>query len=214
MKFHTLYGGATSSQNATFDHVKEYITEKFRTYKDYDDVVTALRDMKKPDTEAWEPVLSQEYMSVPDAEGKVYDKDGIELSITDQHELKTRNDGKKENFQVAIKEYRKRKRTFEIAYKNAYGRIMGDYVSTQLKSRIKADARFDAVVDDPVQLLTVIRELMFDQGRARYPPLVIIKMVQNFMTIKQHEDENLDRFRERFKSTRDALVSVMGVNWF
>ena len=64
--------------------------------------------------------------------------------------------------------------------------------------------------DDPLELFTQIEKLIHVPKREIYPTLDLIKTLTLMMAVKQHDQEKLLTYLERFKSERDVVKSLFG----
>ena len=99
------------------------------------------------------------------------------------------------------------RRTRQI-YRNRT-RSYGINVPRQQKIESRQDYE-NEIVNNPIQLLKVIKEHALNYQDKKYPMLIIMDTFRKFATTRQKEGEALQEFTKQFKVAKYALESHLG----
>ena len=115
-------------------------------------------------------------------------------------------------YSAELDEYVKRKNVYEMNLAKAYALIFG-YCSRTIQTRIETHPKFEEEIqDNPIELLKVIKIIMNDPEKSRYPYASLTEAMARIVNIKQHDRENLLDYSKRFKQAKDILKSHVGTN--
>ena len=189
------YGSGYGKTTATYDTVKDHILQTVqKSFKNSEDIVTSLRDGMKID-------LSQQIPQLGMAEDENEDKRKVM-----QKALELR-------YQVDYAQYSERLMILENNLMKAYALIFRDYCSKIMQNRIEQHHNFESEIrDNPIKLLEVIKVLIHDTVRGKYPFGQVTDSIRNFVLTKQMDNESLLDYAKRFKENRDVLKSQIGTN--
>ena len=167
MKF-APYGSWNGKTSVTCDTVKDHLLQFIqKTYKNGEDVVTSLRNGEIVNLEDKEPQLgvSEE---TNEAKRAILQK-GLEIRYqTDYTRYCDRVDMLKQNLI------------------RAYALILSIYCTKVMQSRVKQHADFETdIMNDPIKLLEVIKVLLHDTVRGKYPYASVTDSIKHFLIIMQ-----------------------------
>ena len=92
----------------------------------------------------------------------------------------------------------------------AYSIIYGQ-CSKSLQNKIKERSNYlTEIYNNPVKLLTTIKELAHSYQPDKYPIMSTLKALTTLINCKRREDENVTDFARRFKSAKDIFISLGG----
>jgi hypothetical protein len=192
MKFNPYNG---SKINVPYDTVKDHILQTIqKTFKNSEDIVESLREGELIDLKKEVPTI--ELIDEKDVTKRRQLEKAAELRYSVEYGL----------FSERI-----------VLLKNnltrAYALIFRDHCTKMMQSRIEQHHNFETEIrDDPIMLLDVIRGLLYDTERGKYPYSQITDSFKNFLLTRQMENESLLEYSKRFKQNRDMLKQQVGTN--
>jgi hypothetical protein len=195
MKFHPFQPGRPSQRYGSYSKVKEqallYIQSNF---KDGHDIAKSLRDeqlvdlsneMPKPQTSTKKDNNQRE------AEQKMFDM----ITKGEVEKYLTRKDNLCQN------------------QPKAFSVIMQDFCTPDMTREIQTHPDFKSKIEDnPFELLKVVKTLMHNPTRARYPFLQLTDIALSFLLCRQYENEHPADFKKRLEEKADIFVSLVGNN--
>jgi hypothetical protein len=195
MKFHPFQPGKPSQRYGSYSKVKEqallYIQSNF---KDGHDIAKSLEDDQLVDlsNEMPKPQIStKKDNNQREAEQKMFDmitKGQVERYLT-------REDNLRQN------------------QPKAFSVIMQDFCTHDMVREIQTHPDFKPKIkDNPFELLKVVKTLMHNPTRARYPFLQLTDIALSFLLCRQSENEHPADFKKRLEEKADILVSLVGDN--
>ncbi len=93
---------------------------------------------------------------------------------------------------------------------NAYA-LIKSFCNITMINKIEAHPDFETKIrDNAIELLKVIKVLMHDPERARYPYASLTDAMSRLINIKQYESETLIDYTKHFKQARDIYESHIG----
>ena len=183
---------AGKQQSVTYDSVKEHIIKQVqKTFTYGQDIATTLNDLQLIDLGQYKPtkMISQE---------------------TDSDLKKIEQEENDMIYHEEVKEFVKRKNALNINLGKAYAFII-TYCNRTIEQRILVHPDYQTKIkNDPIELLKVIKILMHDPERAKYPYSSLTKAMARIINIKQYDKENLLDYSKRFKQAKDIFVSHVG----
>ena len=198
MKFAPHYPG--KPQKVTYETLKDHIILLLqKTLRYGGDVATALRTMNSTFVE-----------TAPVRNVVIIDQAALADQVLLEN-LRLRQQGNdldyKENFRI----YNTRKEVYDDNMIKAYAFIFG-YCNKVMQNRIEEMSNFETEIrNDPVKLLEVIKEKMYDPARAKYEYVSLTEsFVRLIVDTKQDKDESLIDYTKRFKQTKDILKQAVG----
>ena len=100
---------------------------------------------------------------------------------------------------------------FEDNWIKAYGLIYGTYCSKEMQIAVKELPNYEtSMLDNPLQLLTVVEKLLHVPRKAVYPMLALIETLSSLMSLRQGENDTLLIYLEKFKNEKNMVVSLFG----
>ena len=114
-------------------------------------------------------------------------------------------------YQMEFTRFLERKETLEQNLTRAYALIYSSYCRKMMQHRIEEHPDFEGMIwDKPIKLLKMIKLLMHDPIRAKYPYTSMMDVIGHMMNIKQMEHKGLLDYVKRFKQSRDIMKSHLG----
>jgi hypothetical protein len=90
---------------------------------------------------------------------------------------------------------------------------MQDFCTPDMIREIQTHPDFKPKIkDNPFELLKVVKTLMHNPTRARYPFLQLTDIALSFLLCRQSENEHPADFKKRLEEKADILVSLVGDN--
>ena len=183
---------AGKQQSVTYDSVKDHIIKQIQKAYHYgQDIATTLVDLKLMDLNQYKPtrMVSQE---------------------TDEQIRKLEQGENDIIYQEEVKEFVKRKNTLQTNLGKAYALIL-TYCNKTMENRILVHPDYESKIrNDPIELLKIIKVLMHDPERAKYPYASLTEAMTRVINIKQYEKESLLDYSKRFKQVNDIFISHVG----
>jgi hypothetical protein len=188
---YSFYIGS-SKQASDYEVTAEFVINHIKKTFDYGkDIAEALRTLKKPDPESWEPAIQasvSETAATRDAENR-------------QYAIK---------YKSLIDEVMRRTRSYENNTTKAYA-ILWERCAKAMQNKIASRTDFDTVVyDDPIALMRAIKEHSLNYQETRYEMSIILDAFRSVFTSKQQEGESLQDYTRRFKTAKEILESQLG----
>ena len=199
MKFAPHYPG--KPQKVTYETLKDHIILQVqKTYKYGGDIADALRSMTTTTTAVAEPTRRT----------VTFDSNNINNPIMIEN-LKIEQQGYDLDYKEKYRAYNTRKEQFEDNLIKAYALIFS-YCNKVMQNRIEEMTDFDTQIrNDPIKLLEVIKEKMYDPARAKYEFVSLTEAFSRLIVeTKQEKDESLIDYTKRFKQTKDILKQTVG----
>jgi hypothetical protein len=172
--------------------IKEHLC-KFaqKTYDDGGDVATSLKKEVLVDLKQFKPLWEM----------------AMETNATIKLDMQY---GMDMEYRLALNNYNKRVNNRQKRMEKAYADIRATYCTKVTRGRIDTHPDFDTkIYNNPIELLVVIKVLMYDTICAQNPMVVMTETIGRLINIKQQEDSLLD-YVKRFKQQCDILVSQLG----
>ena len=139
--------------------------------------------------------------------GKRYDFD----------QLKPKLEGEKPStadtvmFKIEVESWLNRKNLFDANWKKAYSFIYQDYCTAGMKTAVQELPEFASEIeDDPLKLLSAVQKLMHTPMRAIYPYMGLSEAIARLINMRQHEEEDIISYVDRFKQERQIVRSLLG----
>ena len=79
-----------------------------------------------------------------------------------------------------------------------------------MKSQLQARKDWAQVENDPIQLLSAIREHSLSHDSTKYRMRVILDVMSMMLNLKQQNGEDLDDYLERHKAAKKLFLSHVG----
>ena len=93
----------------------------------------------------------------------------------------------------------------------AYALIVSKHCSKVIQDRVTSHPDYESkIMNNPIELLRVIKLLMHDPIRARYPYASVTEALLRLLNCRQMENELINDYVKRFKSVRDGVSQHMG----
>ena len=198
MKFAPHYPG--KPQKVTYETLKDHIILQVqKTYKYGGDIADALRTM-----------TATTALVEPQRQVVVYDSSNVNDPIK-MANLQIQQQGYDLDYREEYRIYNTRKEQYEDNLIKAYALIFS-YCNKVMQNRIEEMSNFDSEIrNDPIKLLEVIKEKMYDPARAKYEFVSLTEAFSRLIVeTKQEKDESLIDYTKRFKQTKDILKQTVG----
>ena len=74
-------------------------------------------------------------------------------------------------------------------------------------AKIKQHTNFEStILNNPIELLKTIEEISLNYEETKHPMRTIITALKHMLGLKQHQDEDLDNYIQKFKAVQDMLL--------
>ena len=194
----------SGKQTCTYASVKEHIEKVIQQkYDEPDDMIKSLRELKvvsieKPKMRWADPDVDVEDDEMLAKSKFVYAQKACEIE-----------------YQSLMNEHTTRVSRLRTNLTKAYGMIFEQYCSKVIQQRVEEHPDFEDVIrDDPIELLKVIKIIMCEPVRARFPIGTGFDVLKRFIELRQNESEDLIDYVKRFKQQRDVVKSMFGSEMF
>ena len=188
---YTFYIGTTkqaSDYEVTCEFIINYIK---RTFQHGNDIAESLRTLSLCDVEEWKPKLTTSKS----------DNDNIAKIENRQFEIE---------FKAKLDESMKRTTTYEQNIYKAYA-FLWEKCAKNMQNKISSRRDFeDTIYNDPIALLKAIKEHSLNYQETRYEMAIISDAIRTFINTKQRENEPLNTFTRRFKTSLDIMEAQIG----
>ena len=180
---------STLSYEVVKDHIIQFIQSTYRNGKD---VADSLRLMSEVNLNSEIPVMG--ISKKTDQEAKEQEQKSFEMV-----------------FQAEIENHVLRKIQLKDNMHKSYALIVSKHCSKVIQDRVTNHPDYDTkIMNNPIELLKVIKLLMHDPIRARYPYASVTEALLRFLNCKQLDNESVNDYVKRFKSVRDGVSQHMG----
>ena len=188
---YTFYIG-TSKQASDFEATSEFIINYIkRTFQHGNDISESLRTLTLQDTEKWKPKLNSSKS----------DNDNIAKIENKQFEIE---------FKANLDESMKRSTIYKQNIYKAYA-FLWEKCTKSMQNKISSRRDFeDAIFNDPIALLTAIKEHSLNYQETRYEMAIIADAIRTFINTKQKENETLNNYTKRFKTSKEIMEAQIG----
>ena len=181
----------SSKQAADYQQTTEFLINHIRkTYEYGNDIATALEESTPFQISSLEPVLSvssQTDTDAKDAENRMY-------------EMK---------FKIEYDLFLKRKQCYINNLTKAYA-FLWEQCNKAMQNKIEARKDYMSIKNDPIQLLSAIKQQALNYQDTKYPPAIILDSIKAVLNMHQKEGESLQDYTRRFKTARDIMNSHTG----
>lgn len=168
-----------------------------------DEIADAILNQEYPDLEEEMPELQLPRTRLPKKSDDSYEDKKI------QYDFEMRKNENDLKFDRGL--WEKRSNLMRENKNTVYALILQEYCTDRMRTNLKREVTdFEKTRNDPIALLNLIKSLMFDSTRARYPYAIITKAMKNLFGCKQQEEESLIVYLGRFKQQKDALEAGVG----
>ena len=135
----------------------------------------------------------------------------LQKSVSTVDDVKALED---EQFKIEFKEefnlYMKRKNMYEDNLIKAYA-FLWERCSKGLQHEIESNTSFDwTIKGDPVELMKSIKLYALSYQEEKYDMSIVYDAMRYLITLRQREEESLQEYTRRFKTSRDVMVSHLG----
>jgi hypothetical protein len=113
-------------------------------------------------------------------------------------------------FKAEYDGYMKRKQCLETNSTKAYA-LLWEQCAKGMQGKIESRSEFEKLIkDNPIELKKAIKEHALNFQEHRYEMSVLLDSLRSVINLKQKENESLQEYTKRFKTSRDVLVSHIG----
>ncbi len=182
----------SSKQASDFETTSEFLINHVKkTFDRGNDIAEALRTLLPQDTELWKPVLG-------------FSNDANEV-VAKQEDRQNEIE-----FKANLDEFMKRKRMYENNLFKAYA-LIWERCAKAMQNKISSRSSFESkIYNDPIELLMAIKEHALNYQESRYEMSIISDAFRAVFHVHQKENENLQDYTKRFKTSREILESHLG----
>ena len=182
----------SSRQASDFEITSEYIINHIKmTFERGNDIAESLNLLQLMDTKKWRPELK----------GTTEDDPDKKALITRQNEME---------YKAELEESMKRARMYENNQYKAYA-LLWQRCAKAMQNRIEARKDYKKVMcNNPIELLKAIKEHALNYQETRYEMSVISDAMRACLSAKQRENEGLQDYTRRFKTSMEILESHIG----
>ena len=182
----------TNKQASEFENASEFIINYIkRTFERGNDIAESLRTLKLHETDNWMPTLK--------------------MSNSNDKEIKMRENRQFElEYKAKLDESIKRVDKYQQNIYKSYA-FLWEKCSRALQNKLLGRKDFDTkIYNDPIQLLTAIKEHSLNFQESRYEMKIITESIKNFFFTRQKDTESLQEYTRRFKSAKEIMESHIG----
>jgi Reverse transcriptase (RNA-dependent DNA polymerase) len=187
-----IYYLGSAKQAADYETTTEFLINYIKKNFNFgNDIGTALEELEEFTIENYKPTLS--YSVIQDA---------ITREAEDrQYEIE---------FKAEYDAYMKRKQSLEVNMTKAYA-FLWDQCAKAMQNKIEARTDYVTTVkSNPIELLKAIKQHALNYQEHRYEMSIILDALRALINLKQKENETLQEYTKRFKTSRDVLESHIG----
>jgi hypothetical protein len=187
-----IYYLGSARQAADYETTTEFLINHIKKNFNFgNDVGTALEDLKEFPIEDYKP--SMQFSLNPD--------DVMKEAADKQYEIE---------FKAEYDAYMKRKQSLEVNMTKAYAFIW-DQCAKAMQNKIEARTEFATKIKgNPIKLLQAIKQHALNYQEHRYEMSIILDALRALINLRQKENESLQEYTKRFKTSRDVLESHIG----
>ena len=182
----------TSTQASDYETTAEFLINYVkRTFDRGNNVAETLRNLTKLETETWKPNLKVSTM-------------------TDENKREAQNKQFEIEFKAELEEYLIRKKTYEDNLFKTYA-LIWERCAKAMQNNILARKDYqNQIYNNPINLLKAIKEHSLNYQESRYEISIIADALRAAITLKQRENENLQEYTRRFKTSKEILEQHLG----
>jgi len=138
-------------------------------------------------------------------------KSSLSISLSIDEGVKTAEDRQFEiEFKAEFDAFTKRKQAMDLNITKAYA-FLWDQCAKPLQNKIESRADFlSDIKGNPIKLLKAIKQHTLNYQESQYEMSIILDAVKNMINIKQRENETLQEYTKRFKTSLDVMESHIG----
>ena len=182
----------TSKQASDFEVTSKFIINYIkRTFQHGNDIAESLRTLTLKDMNEWRPALKMS-------------------SANDEETAKLENRQYEIEFKASLDEYMKRTTMYKQNIYKAYA-FLWEKCTRSMQNKVSSRKDFESeIFNDPVKLLTAIKEHSLNYQETRYEMAIIADSIRGFINTKQKENESLSDFTRRYKTSKDIMEAQIG----
>ena len=195
LKDHNYYIG-NSKQASDYETTTDFIINHVKkTYNHGRDIAEALKALEPIDQTQWVPQLQMSGIQGNDA-ASVRQRETEDR----QYELMFKED---------LSRFRKRVDDYEDNLTKAYA-LIWERCTKAMQNKIANSSDFeDTIYDDPIELLKEIKRNALNYQEYKYDMAIIADAFRNLLTTTQKDQESLQDYARRFKTSEEILKSHM-----
>ena len=195
LKDYNYYLGS-SKQASDFESTTEFIINHVKkTYNHGRDIAEALKTLELMDRSGWAPQLQVSVIPGNDA-------DAIRQRAVEERQFKI-------EFKEDLSRYRKRVDDYEDNLIKAYALIWERCTKTMQNKIANAKNFEDDIYDNPIELLKEIKKNALNYQEYKYDMAIIADAFRNLFSTTQKDQESLQDYARRFKTSEEILKSHM-----
>jgi hypothetical protein len=182
----------SSKQASDYEITNEFVVNHIKkTFDRGNDVAEALRTLVKADTDVWKPTLK--------------------TSTSDEEDIIAREDKQfVMEYKAELDEAMRRKRTYEDNMFKAYA-LLWERCAKAMQNKVASRSDYDSeVYNNPIALLQAIKEHSLNYQDTRYEMSIISDAFRALFMSKQKDNESLQDYTRRFKTSTEILESHLG----
>ena len=182
----------TSKQASDYEITSEFIINYIkRTFQHGNDIAESLRTLSLHDTQNWRPKL----------EASKSQNENIAKIENKQFEIE---------FKARLDESMKRTTIYEQNIYKAYA-FLWEKCTKSMQNKISSRRDFEEqIYNNPISLLRAIKEHSLNYQETRYEMAIIADAIRTFINTRQKENEALNNYTRRFKTSLDIMEAQIG----
>ena len=187
-----LFQIGTNKQASEYDTTAEFLLNFIkRTFEYGNDIAETLRTLKTQKTENWMPTLK--------------------TSTATEINIMTRENKQYElEYKAKLDQTMKRIGQYNQNLYKAYA-FLWEKCSRAMQNKISGRKDFESeIYNDPIKLLIAIKQHSLNFQDSKYEMSIITDAIRVFVNTKQKENEPLQEYTRRFKSSKDIMESHIG----
>lgn len=187
-----VYYLGSAKQAADYETTTEFIINHIKKTFDFgNDIATALEDLQNYNIDKHKPKLQFSDNTLDE----VRDNENEQYKI----EFKAEFDG-----------FMKRKQSLETNTTKAYA-LLWEQCAKGMQHKVESRSEYDKLIkSNPIELLKAIKEHALNFQEHRYEMSILLDALRAVINLKQNNNETLQEYTKRFKTSRDVLVSHIG----
>ena len=159
------------------------------------------KEMKNAEAIKWAMKNEAEYdftLEAPSTRDNEGNPISIDVTTAEGYQLK-----------LQINQHHKDKQLYKSNKTTAYGYIIGQCTQS-MKNELEAREDWKTIEDDMIGTLKAIKEISCNHQTSKYYIGTLLKVIRDYFTIKQEENESSVLFAKRFKTCQDLMEDRFG----
>ena len=185
-----VFNTGSSKSVGDFVAISNFLINKIKQYPEGNDIATALEKLQEFDFTGLKP--NRQRSQDADEGNRKFEQETFDMEFESANEI-----------------YNKRMNQHRQNKDRAYAFLWGQ-CAKGMQSKIKSRKDYESVIkNNPIELLKAIKEHSMSYQENRCDMAQVYKALQDYINIKQKDDEDLVDCTARFKAAKDVLVGIL-----